>query len=170
MEHFENFSFKVILTEDLRLFEMIANYWKIIFPQLKRSEVLSLETSFYITSAVRGCCAFSSWSLTRALITLLIKDECWASLLTDDESSSNLNLFGEGSEEDEEVSLRLFEDADDGGPLIGGITNWGTGFKVWMLCCMLCCWACCSFKACTFRFMILQKGTWHTVWRQNFEW
>lgn len=63
----------------------------------------------------RGRCAATCDSLTSALITLLIIVEEF------DEASSNLNLFGDGSDEQ---SLRSVGAEDGGGALmIGGITN-----------------------------------------------
>lgn len=51
--------------------------------------------------------------------------------MTDEVSSSNLNLFGDGSEEAEELLfILLSDDGDDDGGWIGGITNCGTGFKL----------------------------------------
>lgn len=49
--------------------------------------------------------------------------------MIEEESLSNLNLFGDGSEE---LSDRLFDDSADGGALMGGITNLCTGFKLKM--------------------------------------
>lgn len=90
---------------------------------------MEISLIFYMTSVgVRGrWAAFSSVSLTSALITLLIIVEECSWLI--DEFSSNLNLFGVGSDE---LSLRsAFGDEEGGGALvIGGITNWETGFKL----------------------------------------
>lgn len=79
---------------------------------------------FYMTSVVCGrCSAFSS--VSSELITLLIKlvEEGWA---------SNLILFGDGSDSDELCLRDVMGDDEDGGGalMIGGITNWDTGFKL----------------------------------------
>lgn len=83
-----------------------------------------------MTSVRVRSAAFSSAPWTSALITLLIiVEECWASLSIDEVSSNlNLNLFGDGSDE---FSLRTGDVEGGGGALlIGGITNWDTGFKL----------------------------------------
>lgn len=107
---------KLISSNDLNVF-LFSSAFIVV------RKVVAWKLSYETAAAGVACCAFS-----RALITLLIRIECWVSVLTDDASSSNLNLFGDGSEG---FSLLLFEDGEDiGGAWIGGITNWGTGFRL----------------------------------------
>lgn len=102
----ENISFKK--------WAFLKIWWLFMWPITRTTRWLNL---FYMTSAFCGGFAFFS-----ALIPLLIKIE-----------SSSFNLLGEDSDGGDGFSRdKMFDKDDDERCMgaIGGITNWGTGFKL----------------------------------------